>query len=78
MIARVGALRVKNIKILISLRTPSLANCRQIREAMNAYIEKENIKMGPQGTAPFVTVEKPAWRQEQQRTFGKVLNNLRP
>ena len=40
-----------------------------IREAMNAFIEKENIKLGPQGTTPFVTEEKP----EQQRTFGKAL-----
>ena len=29
--------------------------------------------MKPQGTTPFVTEEKPAWRQEQQRTFGKAL-----
>ena len=29
--------------------------------------------MGPQGSVPFVTEEKPAWRQEQQRTFGKSL-----
>ena len=27
----------------------------KIREAMNAFIEKENIKLGPQGTTPFVT-----------------------
>ena len=27
----------------------------------------------PQGATPFVTEEKPAWRQEQQRTFGKAL-----
>ena len=40
---------------------------------MNAFIEKENIKLGPQGTTLFVTEEKPAWRQEQQRTFGKTL-----
>ena len=40
---------------------------------MNAFIEKENIKLGPQGTTPFVTEEKPVWRQEQQRTFGKAL-----
>ena len=40
---------------------------------MNAFIEKENIKLGPQGTTPFVTQEKPAWRQEKQRTFGKAL-----
>ena len=40
---------------------------------MNAFIEKENIKLGPQGTTPFVTGEKPFWRQEQQRTIGKAL-----
>ena len=51
----------------------SLANCKQINEAMNAIIEKESVKMGPQGSVPFVTEEKPAWRQEQQRTVGKAL-----
>ena len=71
--ARVGALRVRNTKILCYLKTPSLSSCKQIREAMNAFIEKENIKLGPQGSTPFVTEEKPAWRQEQQRTFGKAL-----
>ena len=40
---------------------------------MNAFIEKENIKLEPQGATPFVIEEKPAWRQEQQRTFGKAL-----
>ena len=48
---------------------------------MNAFIEKVDIKLGPQGTTPYVTEEKPAWRQEQQRTFGKHwewLNNLPP
>ena len=40
---------------------------------MNAFIEKENIKLVLQGTTPFVTEEKLAWRQEQQRTFGKAL-----
>ena len=40
---------------------------------MNAFIEKENNKLGRQGTTPFVTEEKPTWRQEQQRTFGKAL-----
>ena len=29
--------------------------------------------MEPQGPVPFVTEEKLAWRQEQQRTFGKAL-----
>ena len=40
---------------------------------MNAFIEKENIKLGLQGTTPFVIEEKLAWRQKQQRTFGKAL-----
>ena len=40
---------------------------------MNALIEKENIKLGPQGTTSSVTEEKPGWRREQQRTFGKAL-----
>ena len=71
LIARVGAMRVRNTKITCYLKTPSLSSCKQIREAMNAFIEKENIKLGPQGTTPFVTEEKPAWRQEQQRTLGK-------
>ena len=43
---------------------------------MNAFIEKENIKLEPQGTTPFVTEEKPAWRQEQRRTFGKALKYI--
>ena len=73
LIARVGAVRVRNTKIILYLKTPSLSSCKQIQEAMNAFIEKENIKLGPQGTTPFVTEEKPAWRQEQQRTFGKAL-----
>ena len=73
LIARVGALRVRNTKIICFLKTPSLSSCKQIRESMNAFIEKENIKLGPQLTTPFVTEEKPAWRQEQQRTFGKAL-----
>ena len=58
LIARVGALRVRNTKIICYLKIPSLSSCKQIREAMNAFIEKENIKLGPQG---------------QQRTFGKAL-----
>ena len=66
-------MRVKNTKIICYLKTPSCSSCKQIREAMNAFIEKENIKLGPQGTTPFVTEEKAAWRQEQQRTFGKAL-----
>ena len=63
--ARVGAMRVSNTKIICHLQTPSLSSCKQIREAMNAFIEKENIKLGPE--------EKPPWRQEQQKTFGKAL-----
>ena len=81
LVARVGAMRVRNTKIICCLKTPSLSSCKQIREAMNAFIKKENIKLGPRGTTPFVTEEKPAWRQEQQRTFGKHwewLNNLPP
>ena len=72
-VARAGALRVRITKIMIYKKNPSLTNSRQIRDAMNAYIEKEDIKMGPQGTAPFVTEGKPARRQEQQRTLGKAL-----
>ena len=33
-------------KILCYLKTPSLSSCKQIREAMNAFIEKENIRFG--------------------------------
>ena len=40
---------------------------------MNAFIEKENIKLECQGATPCVTEEKLAWRQEQQITFGKAL-----
>ena len=72
-IGPVGAVRVRNSKITCYLKTPSLSSCNQIKEATNVFIEKENIKLGPQGTTPFVTEEKPAWRQEQQRTFGKAL-----
>ena len=64
---------VRNTKIICYLETLSLSSCKQIREAMNAFIEKENIKLVPQETTPFVTEEKPAWRQEEQRTFGKAL-----
>ena len=66
-------MRVRNTKFFCYLKTPSLSSCKQIREATNAFIEKENIKLGPQGTTPFVTKEKLAWSQEQQRTFGKAL-----
>ena len=70
--ARVGALRVRNTKIICYLENPSLSSSKQIKEAMSAFIEKENIKLG--GATPCVTEEKPVWRQEQQRTFGKALS----
>ena len=57
LIARVGALKVRNTKILCHLKIPSFSSCKRIREAMNAFIEKENIKLDPQGTNPFVTGE---------------------
>ena len=38
LIARVGALRVRNTKIICYLKIPSLSSCTQIREAMNAFI----------------------------------------
>ena len=34
-------------------------------------LKGENIKLG--GATPYVVEEKPVWRQEQQRTFGKAL-----
>ena len=71
MIARVGAMRVKNTKIICYLKDPSSSNCKQIREAMCAYIERENIKLG--GATLFVVEEKPVWRQEQQKTLRKAL-----
>ena len=46
LIARVGAMRVRNTKIMCYLKTPSLSSCKQIREATNAFIEKENINWG--------------------------------
>ena len=66
LMARVRATRVRNTKMIFYLRTPILSSCKQIREAMNAFIEKENIKLGAQGTTLFVT-------EEQQKTFGKAL-----
>ena len=69
LIARVGAMRVRNTKIICYLKNPSLSNCKQIREAMCAYIERENIKLG----GHIRIEEKHVWRQEQQRTFGKAL-----
>ena len=71
LIARVGAMRVRKTKIICYLKNPSLSNCKQIREAMCAYIEKDNMKL--RGATPYVIEEKPVWRQEQQRTFGKAL-----
>ena len=70
LMARVGAMRVRKTKIICCyFKNPSLSNCKQIREAMCAYIEKENIKL--RGATLYVIEEKPVWRQEQQRTFGK-------
>ena len=40
---------------------------------MNAFIEKENIKLGPQGTTSFVTEEKPVWRTGAIKNLGKAL-----
>ena len=54
LMARMGVMRVRNTKIICCLRTPSLSSCKQIREAMNAFIEKEKIKLRPRGTTPFV------------------------
>ena len=73
LIARVGAQRVRHTMIICHLKTPSLSSWKQIREATHAFIEKENIKLGPGGSTPVATEEKPAWRQEQQRTSGKAL-----
>ena len=70
LIARVGTMRVSNTKIICYFKSPSLSSCKQIREAMSAFIEKETIKLG--GATPYVIEEKPVWRQEQQRTFGKA------
>ena len=44
LIARVGSMRVRNTKIICYLITPCFSSCKQIREAMNAFIEKENLK----------------------------------
>ena len=62
LIARVGAMRVRNTKIICYLKTPSFSSCKPIREAMHACVAKENNKLGFQGTTPFVTEEKLAWR----------------
>ena len=69
--ARVGVVRVRNTKIICYLKTPSFSSCKQIREAIKVFIEKENIKLGLQGTTPFVTEEKLVWRQEQ-RSLGEL------
>ena len=71
MTAHAGAMRVKNTKIICYSRNPSSSNCKQIGEAMCAYIERENIRLG--GATPHVIEEKPVWRQEQHKTFGKAL-----
>ena len=36
-------------------------------------LRRKTSNWGPQGTTPFVTEEKPARTQEEQRTFGKAL-----
>ena len=40
---------------------------------MRAFIEKENIKLGPKGTTPFVTEETLLGGRNNRRTFGKAL-----
>ena len=40
LIARVGAMRVRNTKIICYLKTPSLCSCKQIREARNAFMRR--------------------------------------
>ena len=70
LISRVGAMRVKNTKIICYLKDPSSANCKLIREAMCAYIERENIKLG--GATLYVVEEKPVWSQAT-KNFGKAL-----
>ena len=62
----------KNAKIKCYLKDPNSSNCKLIREAMCAYIERENIKLG--GSTLYVVEEKPVKRQEQQKTFGKALD----
>ena len=74
LIARVGAMRVRNTKIVCYLKTPSPFKL-QANQGSNLIpsLRRRKLKLVPQGTTPFVTEEKPAWRQEQQRTFGKAL-----
>ena len=76
LIARVGAFRVRNTKIICHLENTESFKL-QAKQGSNECIHREgkhkNLKLGLQGTIPFVAVEKFAWRQEQQRTFGKVL-----
>ena len=52
LIARVGAMRVRNTKIKCYLKTPSLASCKQIREATNAFIERRTSNWGLKGRLP--------------------------
>ena len=69
MIARVGVMRVRNTKIICYLKNPSLSNCKQIREAMCAYIERENIKLG--GATPYVVEEKTRLATRATKNFWK-------
>ena len=46
--------------MLCNLKVPSVTNCKQIREAMSAVIEQNNITVG-MDKVPYVTEEKPAW-----------------
>ena len=46
LIARVGAMRVRNTKIICYVKTPSLSSCKKIREAMNAFIEEGEHQIG--------------------------------
>ena len=60
-------MRVRNAKIICCLKTPSLSSCKQIREAINAFIQKENIKLGPQGR------RNPPGDRNNREPFGKAL-----
>ena len=71
LIARVGAMRVMNTKIRCYLKTPSLSSCKQISEAMNAFIEEENIKLVPQVTTPFVKRRNLPGDRSNRKPLGK-------
>ena len=72
LIARVGAMRVRNTKIICYLKTPSLSSCKQIRGAMNAFIEKENIKLEPQGTTEQLATMKAKYITSEWYPFHQV------